>query len=188
MVAEKNSVCRSAGMAAMMRLMVGQEAHVEHAVGFIQHQDADVAQVDQLRLRKSYSRPGVAISTCAPLRMDCSCGFFADAADYDGGADRAAGGHFGEGLVDLDGQFAGGAQDDGADAGARRFIGEQVNDGQDKRERLAGPGLRRGNHVASGQRRLDGLGLDGGGLFKAVLRQIALQESGEGEFRETFHF
>jgi hypothetical protein len=30
--------------------------------------------------------------------------------------------------------------------------------------------------------------LDGGRLFKAVLYQIALQESREGKFRETFHF
>jgi hypothetical protein len=30
--------------------------------------------------------------------------------------------------------------------------------------------------------------LDGGRLFKAVLYQIALQESRKGEFRETFHF
>ena len=48
MVAEKNSVWRSAGIAAMMRLDGGQEAHVEHAVGFIEHQDAHVAEIDEL--------------------------------------------------------------------------------------------------------------------------------------------
>jgi hypothetical protein len=90
--------------------------------------------------------------------------------------------------VDLQREFAGGAEYDSPDAGTRRFFCEDVDHGEDKRERFAGPGLRRGNHVASGQRRLDGLGLDGGWLFKAVLYQIALQESGKGKFRETFHF
>ncbi len=74
---------------------------------------------------------------------------------------------------------------------ARGLFGElamDLDDGQDKRERFAGAGLRRGNHVASGQRRLDGLSLDGSGLDKAVLGEIALQGSGKGEFRETFHF
>ena len=54
------------------------------------------------------------------------------------------------------------------------LLGDQVDDGQDKRERLAGAGLRRGDHVASRQRRLDGQGLDGRGFGKAVLCQIAL--------------
>ena len=96
-------------------------------------------------------------------------------------------GHFDEGLVALDREFAGGAQDDGPDAGTRCFFCEDVDDGKDKRERFAGPGLRRGNHVASGQCGLDGLGLDGGWFLKAVLYQIALQESREGKFSETFH-
>jgi hypothetical protein len=47
--------------------------------------------------------------------------------------------------------------------------------------------LGRGNHVASSQGGLDGLGLDGGWLLKAVFKQIALQECREREFSETFH-
>ncbi len=65
---------------------------------------------------------------------------------------------------------------------------DDLDDGQDKRERFAGAGLRGGDQVAPGQRRLDGQRLDGRRLDKAVLGEIALQESREGEFRETFHF
>jgi len=90
--------------------------------------------------------------------------------------------------MDLDGQFAGGAQDNGADAGMRRFAAEQVDDGKYKRKRLAGPRLGRGNQVASGQRRLDRLGLNGSRLLEAVFGEIALQQSRDREFRETFHF
>ena len=37
-VAEKSSVWRVAGVAATMRRIGGQEAHVEHAIGFVEHQ------------------------------------------------------------------------------------------------------------------------------------------------------
>jgi hypothetical protein len=111
----------------------------------------------------------------------------ANAADDHRGANRCAHGHLDEGLVALDRELACGTQNDDPYAGMRFFISEEVDDGKDKGERLAGPGLGRGNHVASGQGRFDGLGLDGGWFLKAVLDQIALQESGEREFRETFH-
>jgi hypothetical protein len=38
-VAEKNSVCRSRGQRPMMSLHDRQEAHVEHAVHFVEHED-----------------------------------------------------------------------------------------------------------------------------------------------------
>ena len=47
---------------------------------------------------------------------------------------------------------------------ARRFLARASGYGQDKRERFARAGLRRGNHVVSRQGRLDGLGLYGGWL------------------------
>ena len=48
MVAEKNSVWRVGRHGRHDALDGGQEAHVEHAVGFIQNQDADAGEVDQL--------------------------------------------------------------------------------------------------------------------------------------------
>ena len=60
------------------------------------------------------------------------------------------------------------------DAGTGRLLCDQVDDGQDKGERFAGAGLRRGDQVSSLQRRADGQGLDGRGFGKTVLCQIAL--------------
>jgi hypothetical protein len=47
-VAEKSSVCRIAGTSAMMRLMSGMKAMSEHAVGFVEDQDLDLAQFERL--------------------------------------------------------------------------------------------------------------------------------------------
>jgi hypothetical protein len=93
----------------------------------------------------------------------------AQSADADCGANAGARRHLGERFVDLDGKFTRRAQDDGADA--RLFLCRNViDDRQDERERLAGPGLRRCDNVAAGERRFDGQALDGRGLFKSVLR------------------
>ena len=43
-VAEKNSVCRSFGMRSTIRDTSREEAHVEHAVHFIEHEVLDVAR------------------------------------------------------------------------------------------------------------------------------------------------
>ena len=47
-VAEKSSVCRAAGMQRDDPLDVRDEAHVEHAVGFVEDQDLDLAEVHGL--------------------------------------------------------------------------------------------------------------------------------------------
>ena len=46
MVAEKSRVCRCCGTARDDAAHIGQEAHVEHAVGLVQHQHFDARQVD----------------------------------------------------------------------------------------------------------------------------------------------
>ena len=170
----------------------GQEAHVEHAVGLIQNQNPDIAQIDQVAAHEVGQPSGCrdqhlrAVANCPQLRI------LAQAADGDGGANAGAGRHFGERVVDLHGEFARGAQDDGADACGPRaaWAGrlKYFEDRQDKRERFAGAGLRGCDQVAPGQCGLNGQSLDGGGVDKAVLCQIAPERSGKREFRETFHF
>ena len=44
MVAEKNRVCRSFGSIATTLRDVVDEAHVEHAVGFVEHQHFDLVE------------------------------------------------------------------------------------------------------------------------------------------------
>ena len=46
-VAEKHIVCRVLGKAAVMRRILGYKPHVEHAVGFVEYQGPDAAQINQ---------------------------------------------------------------------------------------------------------------------------------------------
>ena len=48
-------------------LDLGQEAHVGHAVGLVEHDDLDVGQRHARRSVRSISRPGVAMTTSTPL-------------------------------------------------------------------------------------------------------------------------
>ena len=155
----------------------GQETHVQHTVGLIQNEDADTTEIDKLPAEEIIQPAGGSDQHLCALTDGLQLGPLAEPADDDGGANSGARRHLGEGLFDLDGQFARGAQNEGADAGMRRLLRDQMDDGQDKRERFAGACLRRGDHVASRQRRPDSQGLDGRGFGKAVPYQIALQWS-----------
>ena len=166
----------------------GQEAHVEHAVGFVQHQDLDAGQVDQLAAQKIVQAAGSGDHHLRAFADGLQLRVFANPADHDGGADAGAVGDLGEGFMDLDGQFAGGAQDNGADAFGAGFREERLDERQDEREGLASAGLRRGHDIAARKRRLDGKLLHGCGLRESVLQEVGLEDGGESEFCETFHF
>ena len=66
-VAEKSAVCRSAGVGLEDRLEVLGEAHVEHLVGFVEHQRRARRRASSVpRRRWSSARPGVATTTSTP--------------------------------------------------------------------------------------------------------------------------
>ena len=65
-VAEKNIVWRSRGRARDDAVDLRLEAHVEHAVGLVEHEDLDRVELDEPRSIRSSSRPGVATTMCAP--------------------------------------------------------------------------------------------------------------------------
>ena len=57
-------------------LHVGQEAHVEHAVGLVEDEHLDACERSQSRLlHRSSRRPGVATSTSTPRRSALACGW-----------------------------------------------------------------------------------------------------------------
>ena len=94
--------------------------------------------------------------------------------------DPGAAGHLADHFGDLQGEFAGRGQDDAADAGLRSLVEEQLDGRQDERKGLSGSGLGGRDQVAAGERRLDGLALDGGGLSEVQLHEIARQLSRKG--------
>jgi hypothetical protein len=51
-----------------------REAHVEHAVGFVEHQRLEVREVHVALLEMVEQTPGVATTTSTPLRSARSCG------------------------------------------------------------------------------------------------------------------
>ena len=69
MVAEKSTVWRSGGRFLEDRLDVLGEAHVEHLVGLVEHDDAHAAQLRGCRGGCGRARgPGVATTTSTPAR------------------------------------------------------------------------------------------------------------------------
>ena len=159
----------------------GEKTHVQHAVGFVQNQHAHRTEIDEAAAEKIVKPAGSRDQHPRALADGLQLRALADAANDYGGARAGAGCHRHEHFVDLHGQLARGREDDGAHAGAARLLFEQVKEGQDKRQGFAGAGLRGGNQVFAGQRRLNRLRLNGSGLNKSVLGEIALQESGKGE-------
>ena len=91
-------------------------------------------------------------------------------------------GDLSESYMDLDGQFPGGAQDNGPDAFRAGFREERLDERQDESEGLASAGLRRGHNIAACKRWLNGKLLHRGGLSESVLLEVSLQDGGECEF------
>ena len=58
---------------------------------------------------------------------------------------------------------------------------------EDESKRLTGAGLRRGYNIVAGKRGRDGLGLYRGRRYKAVLREVGLQDRGQRKFRKSVH-
>ena len=49
------------------------EAHVEHAIDFIQNQNLDLVQLDQLAAKKIFQAAGRGDDPCDPRRMLSNC-------------------------------------------------------------------------------------------------------------------
>ena len=119
----------------------------------------DAAQIHQLALEKSHRRPGVAMMTCAPLRMACNWAHSLSAADDDGGAETGAGGDHGEGSLIWIASSRVGLRMRAQTPVGWLFATSDSKQRQHESKRLAGAGLRRGDHIAAGQRGRNGLRL-----------------------------
>ena len=146
---------------------VGQEAHVEHAIGFVEHEDLDVREIDRALLSVVEQASGCgdddvdAAPELRDLRVD------ADAAEDHGGAQRHVLAVVAHALADLRGELARRRQDQRTNVPAvtgRRVVGgEPVQQRQGEAGRLAGAGLSAGHDVASCEHDGNDLRLDGGG-------------------------
>ena len=150
-------------------LDVRDEAHVQHAVGLVQHEDLDLAQVDALVfdvVQQAARRGDQDLDAGADdgqLLLDV------DAAEHAGGPQSGVLAVFLDRFLDLDRQFPRRRQDQrahGVAGGGGAGVGvllQPLQDRQRKAGGLAGAGLRATHHVEARQDDGDGLGLDGRG-------------------------
>jgi len=68
-VAEKHIVCRSFGKNRDYALDRGKETHVQHTIRFIEDEHAQRVKVEESTVEVILSRPGVATTSLAPLRI-----------------------------------------------------------------------------------------------------------------------
>ena len=164
-------------------LNVGDEAHVEHAVGFVDDHDLDAVQHDLAafeQVQQAARRGDQDVDALVQQRDLVAHG---DAADQQGPAQLGALGVFLERGGNLVGQFPGRGQNEGARhprLGPARS--QPVDHRQGEGGGLAGAGLGDTEHVAAGKCHGNCRGLDGGCRGVACVRDRL-----EGRGREAQH-
>ena len=128
---------------------VGQEAHVEHSVGFIQDQVFGFAQsaMALAQVVQQPARGGDDDINAALERIDLAA--IAHAAKHDHGAQPGEAGEIADGGFDLGGQFAGRFQDQ--EARSRGMLAKLGEDRQCEGGGLAGARLRTANDIPAFQ-------------------------------------
>ncbi len=164
-------------------LDVVDEAHVQHAVGFVEHQDFDGGQVHEALLLQIQQAARRGDQDVHALLDAVDLGLHAHAAEDDGGVDvqvlRVAAHRF----LDLRCEFTRGRQHQGADALAAELVArhlalrEAVQHGQGEGRGLAGAGLGACQQVVAGEHRRNGLCLDGSRVLVTLLKH-GLQNGG----------
>ena len=171
------------------------KAHVEHAVRLVEHEELDLAEVDEPLLEEVDEATRRRDEDIDALLDRADLRALADAAEDHGVAERRVTAVAREALGDLRRELTRGREDErlrlAAERGARaaRQAREQVvEDRQRERGGLAGAGLRDAEDIALGERGRDRLRLDRRGALVAVgdervedrLRELELCEGRQG--------
>ena len=147
-------------------LDVGNEAHVEHAVGFVEDEDLDLAQIDRFLLHVIEKPPGCRHQDLDAAAHDGQLLLDVDAAVDHRRPESAVLAVGADRFLDLDRELARRRQDQRPDRMARRRRagvggrGELVQDRQGEASRLAGAGLGTAHHVLACHDQRDRLHLD----------------------------
>ena len=149
-MAEKNSVWRVKGRSLHDALDVGNEAHVEHAVGLVDDEDLDAVEEELAALEMiehAAGRRDQHVGAAVELLLLVVEG---DAADEERHGQLVVDAVAVEALLDLRGELARRLEDEGArHPRARPALFEDGEHRQDEACRLAGAGLRDAEHVAA---------------------------------------
>jgi hypothetical protein len=169
-------------------LDVVDEAHVEHAVGFVEHQPARLVELDVALADEIDEPAGRGDQDVDAVAQALHLHVARHAAEHLAGGDVHALGQEPDGLVDLHGEFARRRENQrmrglGAALGAER--GDAGEDRQREGRRLAGAGLGDAEHVAAGEIMRDRLGLDRLGRGQACGERALEEGAGDAEGLEA---
>lgn len=153
---------------------VGQEAHVEHVVGLVEHEGLDVAQVDEALPHQVQEATRARDHHLGVPAQGLGLGPLGDPAEEQRGLQLRELREEPDLGLDLGGQLAGRRDDQGAGPGAA-LVEELVQEGQREGRGLAGTGLGQAQDVGALQRRRNRLGLDRPGLLEPGRADAALQ-------------
>ena len=166
-------------------LDVGNEAHIEHAVGFVDDQEFDAGEQQPPALVMVEQTPGRRDQHVDAARELGVLIVERDAADDERHVELVVGAVFGEALFHLRREFARRLKDEGArHAGAGAALLQHGQHWQHERRRLAGAGLRDAEHVAPGEHVGDCLILNGCGSFVTSRRNGGENLFGQAEMRK----
>ena len=190
-------VCAEGGRKQQALLFLGQQrqhflhvvdkTHIQHAVGFVQHQGLHLAQVQYALASQIQQAPGGGHQNVHAAAQAADLRAHANAAKNDSAGQLQVLAIGFDRLFHLRSKLARGGQHQGADAGAAKAVlgaarhGQAVQDGQHKGGGFAGAGLGTAQNVLPGQNDGDGLGLDGGGSFVAMGTHGA--DNGRGQLK-----
>ena len=164
MVAVKNSVWRVNGTSLQMRSMSGNEAHVEHAVGFVDDEQLDAGEQEPAALEMVEQAAGRGDQHVDAARELGVLVVERHAADHQRDVELVACAVFVEALLHLRGELARRLQDQRArHARAGAALLQHGEHRQREGGGLAGAGLGDAEHVAAREHVRDRLFLDGGG-------------------------
>ena len=159
---------------------VGQEAHVEHAIRFVEHQILKAAEPRVRRtemVEQTAGRPDDDVDAAAKrvlLRPH------ADAAEYSGSSDGRVHREIVEVAEDLGRELAGRRQNE-RPRDAAALVDQALEDGQQERGRLAASSHCRREKVASVERGRNRIGLNGRRTREAEILQTSEQMRMEPE-------
>jgi hypothetical protein len=163
---------------------VVDEAHIEHPVGFIEHEDFHRAEPERVAPHEVEQTSRRGDEHVDAVEQRTHLGAHGHPADRQRGADAKMAAVGVEAVAYLAGQFPRRAEHQNAAGLALRPspLGEQpMQDRQRERRGLSGAGLRDPDHVAARQHKRNGLDLDRRGRDVVLLGERARDRFGEPE-------
>ena len=152
----------------------GQEAEVGHVVGLVDDGDADLVQVAVPLGDEVEEAPGAGDDDVHARAQGFDLRVLVDAAEDRRDGQVEGGGQRCDGLGDLEGELAGGGQDeaDGVAGAGAVLVGEALDEGQREGEGLAAAGAAPAEDVAPGEGVAEGGGLDGEGSGESARGEV----------------